>query len=107
MKGQVKTDPSSGQKYHQAVSGDTCQVIVDKYRTFSLADFYKWNPAVGSSCSSLWIGYYYCIAVKGTPTTPPPTTPTPVQAGITAKCKFGAPSYKAYPELCSGLDANR
>ncbi|KAI3542564.1 hypothetical protein CSPX01_06769 [Colletotrichum filicis] len=49
------------QRYHQAVSGDTCQGIVNKYGTFDLNQFYGWNPAVGNTCSGLWLGYYYCI----------------------------------------------
>lgn len=54
------------QRYHQAVSGDTCQGIVDRYGTFSLTQFYGWNPAVGSGCSGLWLGYYYCIGKSTT-----------------------------------------
>ncbi|KAL5316128.1 hypothetical protein ACEPPN_017006 [Leptodophora sp. 'Broadleaf-Isolate-01'] len=82
-------------KYHIAVSGDTCQKIVDTYKTFSLTQFYSWNPAVGTDCSGLWLGYNYCIAITGTPTTIPPTTtstaptgPTvsPTQEGVSSKC---------------------
>ncbi|KAJ4302167.1 hypothetical protein N0V88_002303 [Collariella sp. IMI 366227] len=40
----------------------TCQGIAD-YRKIKLADFYKWNPDVGSTCKNLWKGYYYCWAV--------------------------------------------
>lgn len=82
-----------GQKFHLAVSGDTCSGIVTKYSTFSLSEFYKWNPAVGDQCTGLWLGYYYCIAVKGTPTTPTstkstaPAGPTPTQSGIASDCK--------------------
>ncbi|OKP00965.1 hypothetical protein PENSUB_7546 [Penicillium subrubescens] len=35
----------------------------------TLANFYSWNPAVGSSCSSLWLGYYVCVGVSGSATT--------------------------------------
>jgi hypothetical protein len=52
------------QRYHLAGSGDSCQRIVDQYGTFSLADFYGWNPAVGNTCSGLWAGYYYCIGKR-------------------------------------------
>ncbi|KAK4153834.1 hypothetical protein C8A00DRAFT_33378 [Chaetomidium leptoderma] len=91
---------SDCQKYHLAVSGDTCLGIVSKYGTFSQSEFYKWNPAVGTGCTSLFLGYYYCIAVTGTPTSPTTTvsttttqsagngiaTPTPVMAGIPTNC---------------------
>lgn len=74
-------------------SGDTCAKIVDKYGTFTLADFYGWNPGVGSDCSALWLDYYVCVGVAGTPTTtkkPTTTTapsgPTPTQPGIISSC---------------------
>lgn len=81
-------------KYYQAVSGDSCQGISDSFGTFSIADFEQWNPAVGSSCDSLFVGYYYCVAVPGTPTSktaiasPTPTTngPQPQQPGIVGNC---------------------
>ncbi|KAF2466140.1 uncharacterized protein BDR25DRAFT_377868 [Lindgomyces ingoldianus] len=87
------------QKYYKAVSGDNCQKVVDKYGTFSLADFLKWNPAVGADCGGLWLDYYYCVAVPGTPTVKPsstslkptptcnPTAPTPTQPGAVCGCK--------------------
>jgi len=52
---------STCQRYHQAVEGDTCDVIVNKYGTFTLAQFYEWNPAVGADCKGLLRGNYYCI----------------------------------------------
>lgn len=77
--------------YYQVKSGDTCANIVAKYGTFSLSDFYSWNPAVGSDCASLWTGYYVCVGVPGTPTKPTTTSaplsgPTPTQAGIISSC---------------------
>lgn len=84
------------QRYHQVAAGDSCTAIVNRYRTFSLAQLLSWNPdAGGSTCSGLWLGYYVCIGVAGTPTTPTtststrPTgvaTPSPVQAGIIRTC---------------------
>ncbi|KAL5317171.1 hypothetical protein ACEPPN_014266 [Leptodophora sp. 'Broadleaf-Isolate-01'] len=47
--------------YYKAVSGDDCSKIIAKYGTFTFAEFLKWNPAVGSTCSGLWLGYNYCI----------------------------------------------
>lgn len=60
---------------------------------------YTWNPAVGSDCSSLFLGYYYCVGVPGTPTskpsvtsvpttTSPPAGPTPTQTGIISSCEY-------------------
>lgn len=86
-------------KYYKTVSGDTCQVISDRFGTFSVAQFINWNPAVGSSCSSLFLGYYYCIAIPGTPTTrtststtsskaptATPNGPQPQQPGVVSNC---------------------
>lgn len=86
---------SDCKRYHEIVSGDQCQAIVNKYGTFTLQDFYKWNPAVGSNCQSLWLGYYVCIGVSGTPTkpvttaTPQPTSnvPSPTQPNVSKTCK--------------------
>ncbi|KAM5453917.1 hypothetical protein MaudCBS49596_002542 [Microsporum audouinii] len=85
VQGGIATDC---QRYHQVKSGDSCQNIVDTYKTFTLNQFYSWNPAVGKSCESLWLGYYVCIGVKGTPTTPPkePNTPKPTQPNVNPKC---------------------
>ncbi|KAL8913520.1 MAG: hypothetical protein Q9171_001708 [Xanthocarpia ochracea] len=88
---------SSCTKFYKTVSGDTCQVISDKYGTFTVAEFISWNPAVGSQCSTLFLDYYYCIAVPGTPTTRSTTSttkatsttssgPSPTQSGIISSC---------------------
>ncbi|RYP64944.1 hypothetical protein DL770_009099 [Monosporascus sp. CRB-9-2] len=72
------------QRYYKAVSGDTCQKILDKYGAFSLAQFRSWNPAVGADWSGLWLGNHYCIGVPGTPTSP--------TAKPTATCNPKAPT---------------
>ncbi|PSK36635.1 Sphingosine N-acyltransferase lag1 isoform B [Elsinoe australis] len=89
---------SSCTRFHEVVSGDTCDGIQRRYNTFSLADFYAWNPAVGTNCASLWLSYFVCIGVPGTPSSPtvappppPPPAPTtqgpqPQQPGIPASC---------------------
>ncbi|KAJ3490888.1 hypothetical protein NLG97_g5697 [Lecanicillium saksenae] len=74
-------------KFYKAQKGDTCQKIVDNFRTFTVDEFTKWNPAVGKDCTGLWVDYYYCIAIPGTPTNPGPARPSPVQDGITKDCK--------------------
>lgn len=84
----------SGTKYYKSQSGDNCAVIAKKFGTFTVDDFISWNPAVQQDCSKLFLDYYYCVAVPGTPTTPinsPTPTPTqhgpqPQQPGITDRC---------------------
>ncbi|EGD84737.1 hypothetical protein H113_08524 [Trichophyton rubrum MR1459] len=68
--------------YHPVAPGDTCQSIVDKYKSFTLDQFYAWNPATGRNCESLWLGYYTCVGVKGGPNSPsqqPPSQQPPSQ----------------------------
>ncbi|KJR85305.1 LysM domain protein [Sporothrix schenckii 1099-18] len=77
-------------RFYKVVKGDTCAKIVAKYGTFSLDDFYGWNPAIGNDCSGLWLDTYVCVGVPGTPTAKPTPTPTkgpsPVQDGIDPSC---------------------
>ncbi|KAB5545791.1 LysM domain-containing protein [Coniochaeta sp. 2T2.1] len=92
--GPVKPSPTqegldaSCKTFYKVSAGDTCQSIVDKYKTFTLADFYKWNPAIGSDCSSLWGGYYVCVGLPGTPTTPITTTTKPATTTAPTSQKF-------------------
>ncbi|KAJ5219440.1 uncharacterized protein N7498_001539 [Penicillium cinerascens] len=87
-------------QFHLVVSDDSCAAIASR-AGISIADFYTWNPTVGSRCSSLWLGYYVCIDVVGytpsktTTTTLKTTTiskgngittPTPTQVGMVADC---------------------
>ncbi|EFE30096.1 uncharacterized protein ARB_03438 [Trichophyton benhamiae CBS 112371] len=68
--------------YHPVSPGDTCQSIVDRYKAFTLDQFYTWNPSVGKNCESLWLGYYVCTGVKGGPNSPsqqPPSQQPPSQ----------------------------
>ncbi|PPJ50654.1 hypothetical protein CBER1_05262 [Cercospora berteroae] len=78
------------QRYYFVQQGDFCQAIVDRFGTFSLQQFYSWNPAVGNTCGGLQAGYYVCVGVSGTPTTPPAPpgnpAPNPIQAGTPPNC---------------------
>ncbi|KAJ5660691.1 carbohydrate-binding module family 50 protein [Penicillium longicatenatum] len=83
--------------WYLADDDDTCEDISDIFGTFDEADFISWNPAVGSDCSGLTAGDYYCIAIPGTPTTATSTAttatystngvgPQPEQTGISDDC---------------------
>ncbi|RDW76817.1 LysM peptidoglycan-binding domain-containing protein [Aspergillus mulundensis] len=90
-------------KYHEVVSGDTCSALAVS-NGITLDAFYSWNPAVGTSCSGLWLGYYVCVgsSTSASATSTPPTTttspasivtatgttppPSPTQAGISPDC---------------------
>ncbi|KAH9206636.1 hypothetical protein DL95DRAFT_315232 [Leptodontidium sp. 2 PMI_412] len=86
--------------FYLVVSGDQCGTIATA-KGISLSSFYAWNPAVGSTCASLWADYYVCVNVIGgttsttstttsvsttTTTGNGVTTPTPVEPGITTTC---------------------
>ncbi|KAH6953500.1 hypothetical protein DER45DRAFT_587025 [Fusarium avenaceum] len=76
-------------KFHMVTSTTTCSSIRDYYK-ISLADFGKWNPAVGADCANLWAGYNVCIGViGGTPTKPGNgiETPSPIQPNLVSNCK--------------------
>ncbi len=73
--------------------GESCAELAAIFGTFSEADFKTWNPNVGSTCSNLVDGLWYCVGIPGTPTTrsaPVQTTnvpnATPTQAGMTSQC---------------------
>ncbi|KAH6693877.1 LysM domain-containing protein [Plectosphaerella plurivora] len=79
------------------IGGNTqCQQVLD-YQRISLADFFRWNPAVRADCSGLQKDTHACVRVIGGSTPPTPTTttrpgngvatPTPIQAGMVTNCK--------------------
>ncbi|KAM0542829.1 hypothetical protein ACHAPJ_012609 [Fusarium lateritium] len=76
-------------KFHPVKKTTTCDSIQNYYK-ISLADFLKWNPAVGSNCKGLWADYNVCVGViGGTPTKPGNSvkTPSPIQPGLVSNCK--------------------
>jgi hypothetical protein len=44
-------------------SGDSCSSIESKYN-ITFAQFYAWNPAIGSDCTNLWLEEAYCVGVS-------------------------------------------
>jgi LysM repeat protein len=67
---------SNCDQFYDVVSGDGCYNIAASYG-IALSDFYAWNPAVGTSCQSLFAGYYVCVGLA---------PPSPTQAGIASNC---------------------
>ncbi|RHZ66291.1 hypothetical protein CDV55_107103 [Aspergillus turcosus] len=83
-------------KFYLVQSGDTCASVASA-AGISLADFYTWNPAVGTTCEYLDLGDYVCIGIPGvTPTTTTVSTtstatdgvstPSPIQTGMVSTC---------------------
>jgi len=63
-------------EYHRVSKGDTCSAVASEFNV-DLAEFYEWNPAVGSKCENLWAGYYYCVRVPGEKAKASVHTPSP------------------------------
>lgn len=79
---------STCDEFHLVVSGDTCGDLASA-SGISLAQFYEWNPAVGSECQDLELNTYVCMLVDGvtaTATVTLVTTPSPVQTGMASDC---------------------
>ncbi|KAL4977418.1 hypothetical protein BDW66DRAFT_158791 [Aspergillus desertorum] len=81
-------------EYYFVRKGDSCSTILSEY-DISIAEFYSWNPTVGSDCSTMEYGYYVCVGVSAstsistvTSTAPTSTSsgPSPTQSGITSSC---------------------
>ncbi|PWY92304.1 hypothetical protein BO70DRAFT_391720 [Aspergillus heteromorphus CBS 117.55] len=78
--------------FHLVSSGETCTTIAAA-AGISLANFYAWNPSVGTGCDTLWLGYYVCTGVSPTSTRPATSTtatavatPSPTQSGMVGNC---------------------
>ncbi|KAJ6025073.1 hypothetical protein N7540_005870 [Penicillium herquei] len=86
---------SSCTDYYLVQEGDTCYSIQDDYMTFTLDEFYSWNPSISTGCAGLLSGYYVCVAAGGSSTTvtasvtaSATSTPSsfPTQTGVTSSC---------------------
>ncbi|KAF4229628.1 hypothetical protein CNMCM8980_007194 [Aspergillus fumigatiaffinis] len=80
-------------KEYTIVSGDSCAAVESKFGII-FAQFYSWNPDIGSNCEYPQIGNTYCVAgpdtSTSTTTTASSTTTTgaaPTQTGIISTCK--------------------
>ncbi|KAF5126373.1 LysM domain-containing protein [Metarhizium anisopliae] len=76
--------------------------IIDEYRTFTLDEFHRWNPAVGSACHSLFVDYIVCVGAPGKSPRPLKNNGhSPTQPGIPKSCnKY----YKAdRGDTCQGI----
>ncbi|KAL5387455.1 hypothetical protein PMIN02_008148 [Paraphaeosphaeria minitans] len=74
-------------RFHTVVDGDTCGAILTTYG-LSLAQFYAWNPAVGSECTGMWLSYSYCVAAptRSSSSANPLATNGPLRSGTPTTC---------------------
>ncbi|GKZ21588.1 hypothetical protein AbraCBS73388_007489 [Aspergillus brasiliensis] len=62
--GPVQTGIASNcDAYYTVASGDSCPAIESRY-DLTFAQLYQWNPAIGSDCTNLWVGYAVCVGVS-------------------------------------------
>ncbi|KAF3316743.1 hypothetical protein TWF173_001406 [Orbilia oligospora] len=62
-------------KFHLVAEEQSCPNIVSKYPGISIDLLFKWNPAVGKTCTGMRAKAYICVGViGGTPTTKAMTT---------------------------------
>lgn len=76
---QTRSIPSNynnqtGNKWYWVVDGDDCATIASKH-DITQQQFYEWNPATGSTCTTLWSEAYVCVGVSGQHILPNPQTP--------------------------------
>lgn len=50
-------------QWYTVVSGDSCAKVESTY-SITFAQLYQWNPAIGSNCQYLAVGYSYCVGVS-------------------------------------------
>ncbi|RMJ21666.1 LysM domain-containing protein [Aspergillus sp. HF37] len=74
---------SNCNQFYMVKTSDGCYAIATSHG-LTLEQFYSYNPAVGSDCSTLYPDYYVCVSVKtaASPTTTATPTPTPTQDGM-------------------------
>ncbi|KAJ6068825.1 hypothetical protein N7499_010712 [Penicillium canescens] len=82
----VQTAVTNGcTQYHQVENGDTCHSIQDRYMSFTLAQFYSWNPAI-TECEGLIKGDYVCVGAVSPSIQPSSSSAFPTQTGVTQMC---------------------
>ncbi|KAB8227370.1 uncharacterized protein BDW43DRAFT_247217 [Aspergillus alliaceus] len=74
--------------FHTVIDGEDCLSIEREYG-ITLAQFYQWNPSIGSACNNLWLGYAYCVKGPGSSTTATSSIVSPngpTQTGTAPNC---------------------
>jgi len=54
---------SNCDEHYTVASGDSCSKVETQFR-ITFAELYQWNPAIGSDCENLWVGYAVCVAIS-------------------------------------------
>ncbi|KAE8141300.1 hypothetical protein BDV38DRAFT_279203 [Aspergillus pseudotamarii] len=95
---------SSCTKYHLVQLRDTCYTIQDEYGSYTLEQFYSWNPSIGEGCTGIQPGYYVCVRTEpkftSVSATPTPASPTanPSNIGKGSSASDHQPHQQVSPE---------
>ncbi|KAI1359656.1 hypothetical protein F5Y08DRAFT_332166 [Xylaria arbuscula] len=90
-------------EYEAIVAPMTCETFLRRHE-ITIAQFYKWNPAVGEDCRNLWLDYRYCVSIDLIPTWDVTTTePTSTSSSSPTPTSPGAPgpTFPGSPENCN------
>ncbi|EMF12020.1 carbohydrate-binding module family 50 protein [Sphaerulina musiva SO2202] len=90
--------PSDCSEFYTVQSGDTCLSIAKSFSSFTVTQFYKWNPNVGQTCFGLQAYVPVCINTPWYTFTPPvqpdfgthytpDQTPVPIMPNIVSTCQ--------------------
>ncbi|KAK7403923.1 hypothetical protein QQX98_010293 [Neonectria punicea] len=76
--------------FYTVQDGDSCASIDSEYG-ITFAQLYAWNPAIGSDCENLWLGYAYCVATQALSTATLTSTTSsspaaPTMSGTASTC---------------------
>ncbi|KAJ5720987.1 uncharacterized protein N7483_008921 [Penicillium malachiteum] len=82
---------SSCTEYRKVVDGDSCIGIEEEYN-ITAAEFLAWNPTVGTTCESLWLGYLVCVDAPYTITSSATPTATSISTSSTSTAVDVEPS---------------
>ncbi|RMZ83680.1 hypothetical protein DV738_g1034, partial [Chaetothyriales sp. CBS 135597] len=85
--------------YVNPSGGQTCQEILDSWE-LTIAQFYEWNPSVGSDCSGMWAGYQYCVRTEDYVEPTPTTASTTISATATTSPTAPGPTQDGQPSDC-------
>ncbi|KAJ1325254.1 peptidoglycan DL-endopeptidase LytF [Microdochium nivale] len=91
--------PADCDGWHVVSGSDSCQSVADA-AGISISDFYAWNPAVSTDCTTnFWLGQAYCVHRAGqgisistssrtasATSSAAPTPPAPTHTGQPANC---------------------
>lgn len=85
-------------KFYLVVANDQCGAIASTH-SITLANFYRWNTGLTSTCSNLGLGDYVCVNVVGAvPVTSTPAATVTVISSTTYKLPPGPTSTGTTPQ---------